>query len=98
MRPNKKPYTMRLNVGLISLLEKDAESQNRTLTNLIEFILKEYLKSKKKNVDKIHESKFPRIKKSTNTESVEPMTPAENSDQNTKDIPIDVTIEKPFGD
>lgn len=44
----KKVYSFRLNEELMTSLKKISEEQNRNLSNLVETILKDYIKSKEK--------------------------------------------------
>ncbi len=47
----KRVYSFRLSEQMVEELQKHAENENRSLSNLVETILKNYLKRKNKNED-----------------------------------------------
>ena len=55
----KKPVSFRLDPELVEALESNAKDQNRSLTNLVETILKESINGKVKTIscDELHEFK-----------------------------------------
>lgn len=47
----KKVYSFRLSEQMIEELQKYAKNENRSLSNLVETILKNYLEEKKRNLN-----------------------------------------------
>ena len=49
MGVEKKVYSFRLDTDMVNQLQRYAEQENRTLSNLVQTVLKRYLMEKQKN-------------------------------------------------
>lgn len=49
MGVEKKVYSFRLDTDMVNQLQRCAEQENRTLSNLVQTVLKRYLMEKQKN-------------------------------------------------